>query len=75
MRSGNFKVAYKTIRESKWQSSLTMFGIVVGIVSVVTIVSLGQGIKRQIVGEIKSVGKNVNSITSFLFDYFYHILS
>lgn len=62
MRSGNFKVAYKTIRESKWQSSLTMFGIVVGIVSVVTIVSLGQGIKRQIVGEIKSVGSDLITV-------------
>jgi len=62
MRSGNFKVAYKTIRESRWQSSLTMFGIVVGIVSVVTIVSLGQGIKRQIIGEIKSVGSDLITV-------------
>ena len=62
MHSGNFKVAYKTIRESRWQSSLTMFGIVVGIVSVVTIVSLGQGIKKQIIGEIKSVGSDLITV-------------
>lgn len=62
MRSGNIKLAYKTIRTSRWQSMMTMFGIVVGIVSVVTTISLGEGIKRQILGEVNKLGGNLITV-------------
>ena len=59
MFSGNYKLAFARVRASKWRSALTMFGIVVGIVSVVTTVSLGEGIKRQVVSQ---VGKTDSSL-------------
>jgi putative ABC transport system permease protein len=62
MYSGNFKLAIKTMRGSRWQSALTMFGIIVGIVSVITTVSLGEGIKRQVLGEINTVGSDLITI-------------
>ena len=62
MHSGNFKLAFKTLRSSKWQSALTMFGIIVGIVSVITTVSLGQGIKRQVLGEITHLGSDLITV-------------
>jgi putative ABC transport system permease protein len=51
MFRGNIKLAVKTLRGAKWRSALTMLGIVIGIVSVVTIVSLGEGVKKQVLGQ------------------------
>lgn len=62
MYSGNFRLAFKTLRSSRWQSLLTMFGIIVGIVSVITTISLGQGIKRQVIGEINSIGNDLITV-------------
>ena len=62
MYSGNFKLAFKTMRSSRFQSALTMFGIIVGIVSVITTISLGEGIKRQILGEINTVGSDLITV-------------
>ncbi len=62
MRSGNFKLAYKTLRASRWQSMMTMFGIVVGIVSVITTISLGEGVKRQVLGEVNRVGGDLITV-------------
>ncbi len=47
-----FKMAFASIRRSKLRSILTMFGIVVGVSSVVTIVGLGEGVRHQIAGQI-----------------------
>jgi ABC-type antimicrobial peptide transport system permease subunit len=39
-----------------------MLGIVVGITSVITIVSLGEGVKRQIVGQLNHFGKDIITV-------------
>lgn len=62
MAKGNFKMAWQSLRSSRWQNTLTMFGIVVGVVSVITTVSLGEGVKRQIVGQIKQAGSDLITV-------------
>jgi putative ABC transport system permease protein len=62
MRSGNYRLALKALRSSRWQSAMTMFGIVVGIVSVITTVSMGEGIKRQVLGEINYLGSDLITV-------------
>ena len=62
MFSGNYRTALKRLRSSKWLSALTMFGIVVGIVSVITTVSLGEGIKRQVLSQSSHIGGNLLTI-------------
>ena len=62
MYSGNYKLAWKRVRTSKLHSVLTMFGIIVGIISVITTVSLGEGIKRQVVNQVSKVGGNVITV-------------
>ncbi len=52
MARGDIKMAMSAMRKSRWHSLLTMLGIIIGVVSVVTTVSLGEGIKQQIVGQI-----------------------
>jgi len=64
MWSGNFKTAVSSLRMAKWRSLLTMLGIIIGVSSVVTIVSLGEGLKHQIVGQINTLGSNVLTIRS-----------
>lgn len=59
MFQGNIKIAVAAIRSSRWRSMLTTLGIVIGIVSVVTTVSLGEGIKRQVVGQINRLGSDL----------------
>jgi len=62
MWSGNFKTAIGSLRLSKWRTIFTMLGIIIGISSVVTIVSLGEGLKHDITGQIHDLGGNVISV-------------
>lgn len=59
---GNIKSALNSIRTSKWRSLLTMLGIIIGIVSVVTVVSIGEGVKRQVVSQINQLGKDLVTV-------------
>lgn len=56
---GHLKMAFMSVRKNKGRSLLTMLGIIIGIVSVVTIVSVGNGMKQQVTGQIDQFGKNL----------------
>lgn len=60
--SGNIKMAREAIRSAKWRSLLTMLGIIIGVVSVVTTVSLGEGVKQRIVGQINKSGPDLITV-------------
>jgi putative ABC transport system permease protein len=62
MFGNNVKLALHAIRTARWRSILTMFGIIIGVVSVVTTVSLGQGVKTQISKQINALGHDVITI-------------
>lgn len=62
MFSGNIKMALGSIRRARWRSFLTMLGVIIGIAAVVTIVSLGEGVKRQMVSQINHLGPHVVTI-------------
>lgn len=64
MARGDIKLAVASLRSTRWRSFLTMLGIIIGIVSVVTTVSLGEGIKRQVASQITSMGKDVVIVRS-----------
>jgi putative ABC transport system permease protein len=63
MGGNNFKLAYQSLKHAKARSFLTMLGIVIGVMSVVLVVCIGQGIKEQISGQLGRYGKDVISIT------------
>ncbi|MFV0364787.1 MAG: ABC transporter permease [Suipraeoptans sp.] len=52
------KMALQNIKWNKGRSFLTMLGIIIGISSVITIVSIGDGRKNQMQDEVNSVGAN-----------------
>ena len=51
--------AYKTLVHNKVRSFLTMLGIVIGIMSVIVVMSLGDSAKGLILNEVKTLGSNL----------------
>lgn len=62
MMRGNLRMALSGVRGAKWRSLLTMLGVIVGIVAVVTIVSIGEGVKRQVAGQIQHFGQELITV-------------
>jgi putative ABC transport system permease protein len=56
---GNLRMAYSAIKGARWRSVLTMTGVIVGIVAVVTVVGIGEGVKRQVTGTLDNYGKDL----------------
>ena len=52
----SIKTALQSIKANKMRAFLTMLGIIIGISSVITIVSLGQGGQKSISGEFEKLG-------------------
>lgn len=50
------QMAMSSIKRAKWRSLLTMLGVIIGVTSVVMIFALGEGLKRQVSGELKDLG-------------------
>src|SRR3989338_10931708 len=50
------KTAYTSLQANRGRSALTMLGIVIGISSVILIVSVGQGAESIILGQIQGFG-------------------
>ena len=49
------KIALMNIRSNKGRSVLTMLGIIIGISSVIMIISVGNGIKSEVNGELNDM--------------------
>lgn len=58
----SFKSAIYSVRANKMRSFLTMLGIIIGISSVITIVSIGQGGKKAITGQFEKIGMDIINI-------------
>jgi len=58
------KVALQSITRNKMRSLLTMLGIIIGVGSVICLVSLGQGSQRDIEGQVASLGTNLLMLRS-----------
>ncbi len=59
---GHIRAAVVTMRANRWRSLLTMFGIVVGVASAIVIVSIAQGVKNSITGQVNAFSKNVITV-------------
>lgn len=54
-----FLLAMNSLRVNKLRSALTLLGIVIGVASVITMVSMGEGAQQMVSGEITSLGANL----------------
>lgn len=59
---GYIKLARASMKSARWRSLLTMLGIIIGIVSVVTTVSIGEGVRQQIIDRVDSRGDDLITI-------------
>jgi macrolide transport system ATP-binding/permease protein len=57
-----FRMAWLALVSHRLRTVLTMLGIVIGIMSVVSIVAIGEGAKRYMLDEIASIGTNTISL-------------
>ncbi|HEV2402682.1 MAG TPA: ABC transporter permease [Candidatus Saccharimonadales bacterium] len=60
--SGDIKMALVSLRGTRWRNLLTMLGVVIGIVSVVTVVGIGEGVKQQISQQVSQFGKDLITV-------------
>jgi putative ABC transport system permease protein len=61
--SENFKIALRALRANKMRSALTMLGIVIGVATVVALLSIGKGATASITSEIQSSGSNLLTVS------------
>ncbi|MDR3341099.1 MAG: ABC transporter permease [Candidatus Symbiothrix sp.] len=54
-----FKIAYKALLRNKTRAFLTMLGIIIGIASVIAMVSIGQSSSQSINNQISGMGTNL----------------
>ncbi len=57
-----FKMAFVAMISHKMRTLLTMLGIIIGIMAVVSVVALGRGASNKVVNDINSIGTNTISI-------------
>lgn len=55
----SFKVAFKALLANKMRSFLTMLGVIIGVSSVITLVSIGAGLKQTIIGQLNQFGSDL----------------
>lgn len=61
--SENFKIALRALRANKMRSALTMLGIVIGVATVVALLSIGKGATASITSQIQSSGSNLLTVS------------
>lgn len=55
-------MAWGSLKAAKLRSILTMLGVIISVASVVTVVGLGAGVKRQLVGQIEASGSDLITV-------------
>ncbi len=54
-----FRVAFRALARNKMRSILTMLGVIIGVASVIAMVSIGQGAQASVQQQIANVGTNL----------------
>ena len=59
MLRDHFNLAYKNIRERMSRSILTLLGIAVGIMAIISLMAIGEGMNQAITGELSSLSDTI----------------
>jgi putative ABC transport system permease protein len=60
----SFFIAVRSLAANKLRSSLTMLGVIIGVGSVITLMSVGRGAEKSITSTLEGMGTNLIYITS-----------
>jgi putative ABC transport system permease protein len=55
-------ISFRALRRNKLRSILTALGIIIGVAAVIAMVSIGNGAKAQVEGQVASLGQNVITV-------------
>lgn len=58
----HLKAGIDVIKGAKFRSFWTMLGVIIGVASVIIVVSIGEGIRQQISGQIHHLGQNLITV-------------
>ncbi len=61
----SIKMALKSIKSNKLRSALTMLGMIIGVSSVIILVSIAQGSTKNVTSQINQLGTNLLTINTF----------
>ena len=56
-------MALSSLAQSKLRSFLTMLGIIIGVASVITVIAVGEGVKREVSDSITDLGSHLINVT------------
>jgi len=59
---GHLKAGLDSVRGAKMRNFWTMLGIIIGVTSVITVVSIGEGVKQQVNGQVHHLGKDLITV-------------
>ena len=57
--SNILSVSLKGLTSNKMRSALTMLGVIIGVASVIALVSIGEGARREVIANFESLGTNI----------------
>jgi putative ABC transport system permease protein len=60
----SLRTAATGLTTNKMRAALTMLGIIIGVASVVALMSIGEGVQESITGEIQGLGSNLIFVTA-----------
>ena len=55
----SFKIALRALNANKARAVLTMLGVIIGVSSVILLVSIGTGVRDDVLGQFNSLGSNL----------------
>lgn len=61
-------VSLKGLTGNKMRSALTMLGVIIGVASVISLVSIGEGAKREVMANFESIGTNILRLYVYRWD-------
>ncbi|EED2630685.1 FtsX-like permease family protein [Listeria monocytogenes] len=64
----SMKMAWKQLKASKLRSFLTMLGIIIGVASVILLVSLGNGVTQEVDDQMGDLGSNLITVVNSSFN-------
>lgn len=59
---GHFKAGVDSVRGAKMRNFWTVLGVVIGVASVILVVSIGEGVKVQVGGQLNRMGKDLVTV-------------
>lgn len=58
-----FRIALESIAQNKVRSLLTMLGVIIGVMSVILLIALGEGAQSYVESEFAGLGSNILIVT------------